>query len=572
MTKKLFAVVLTMAALLVLFCPAASAEYENTYVNTGDMRKDIIGVALTQVGYTEGPNNDTKYGDWMNLSNHPWCGIFVSWCARQADVPTSVLKTNGIANPSYYGLEYYTIDEYTPRPGDLFFKKGFTHVGFVYTVGSSTFTTIEGNTGNSSSGDGWAVMIQTRKLSDYYFSPVNYPTDDNHNYQRHYEDQHPHKEYYACADCSSTYTTGKNVYLENCKTCRQENCTHTYNNWTTAGGSKHTRQCTKCDKEESGSHNWKTTQVTKEATCKEAGSQEQVCTVCNAERTDKIPKTDDHDFGQWKFSNELTHQRICDFCGYTDNEKHQLPEDTETEVDEESVWQMDESQHWLICEVCQEPVGKEDHDFGTDCVAPCSICAYVREEGHFFDGEAQFDQERHWRVCSQCGEVGSAEEHEFDFDCSESCADCGFTRDAQHTFTEELCSDKHGHWYECTVCGLAKDPQEHIPGPEATEEAPQLCTLCGWELAKRVRHQHFFGPIEFNETTHWGACQCGQTLGPEPHMWDMSTGLCSVCSYSSPTAQTSPRSWEFVWYIGGGVLALTFILAIVLMTRRKRED
>ena len=177
---------LVLVTVLIIMVPSASADYENTYVNTGDMRQDLIGVALTQVGYTEGANNYTKYGVWMGQPNSPWCGMFVSWCARQAGIPTSVLKTTGIANPNNFGLKYYSIDEYTPRPGDLFFKKNFSHVGIVYTVGTTNFTTIEGNTGNSTSGEGWAVMIQTRKLKDYYYASPAYPTDNDHNYKRHY--------------------------------------------------------------------------------------------------------------------------------------------------------------------------------------------------------------------------------------------------------------------------------------------------------------------------------------------------------------------------------------------------
>lgn len=571
MSKRLLAIILVLMAVLTLMGPTVSAEYENTYVNTGDMRQDLIGVALTQVGYTEGPNNSTKYGEWMNLPNSPWCGIFVSWCARQAGIPTSVLKNTGIANPNNFGVKYYSLDEYTPRPGDLFFKKNFSHVGIVYTVGTTTFTTIEGNTGNSSSGDGWAVMIQTRKLSDYYYASPNYPTDDYHNYERHYEDKHPHREYYACSDCPSSYYTGKNVFVDTCKQCVQENCSHTYGEWDTTGQTNHVRICTKCEKEESGKHNWKTTQVTKEATCKENGSRDQECSVCKAQRTETIPKTDDHDYSEWELVNDKLHQRICDFCGHKDIEDHELPEDLEVEEDEESPWSTDEKEHWLTCPVCEEDVRKEEHTFGDDCVAPCSVCAYVREEGHFFEEVLEFDEEGHWNKCKQCNEIGSKTPHEFELECSEKCEHCDFTREVKHEFSEELLSDHTGHWYECTVCGLVEGREDHIPGPEATEEAAQLCTLCGWQLAKRIDHVHSFYPIQFEEQIHYGTCRCGQTLGPEPHMWDMATGRCSVCGYGAPVMQTRQKNWDFVWYIGGTVLAIAVVTVIALTTRRKRE-
>ena len=78
---------------------------------TGDQREDIINVALSQVGYSEGSytgdtggaddgtySNYTEYNYWYH--NHvtsgmpvggsyaPWCATFVSWCARHADIPT----------------------------------------------------------------------------------------------------------------------------------------------------------------------------------------------------------------------------------------------------------------------------------------------------------------------------------------------------------------------------------------------------------------------------------------------------------------------------------------------------
>ena len=56
--------------------------FENTYVNTGIQRLDILGVALTQMDYMEGNNNDTKYGTWYGLPYNPWCAMFITWCAR----------------------------------------------------------------------------------------------------------------------------------------------------------------------------------------------------------------------------------------------------------------------------------------------------------------------------------------------------------------------------------------------------------------------------------------------------------------------------------------------------------
>ena len=144
--RSIVTLVLIVALMLPFFPTKANAAYENTYKNTGNMKNDIIGVALTQVGYREGSNNYTKYGVWYGLSNSPWCAMFVSWCAKEAGIPTSILKRTAMANPNNFGLSYKDGKNYTPQKGDLFFKKGFSHVGLVYYTEGAYFYTIEGNT------------------------------------------------------------------------------------------------------------------------------------------------------------------------------------------------------------------------------------------------------------------------------------------------------------------------------------------------------------------------------------------------------------------------------------------
>ena len=95
---------LIVALLLLSSLPVTAYATPHAHVNTGDQRADIIAVAKTQLGYLEGAGNDTKYGVWFGHNRLGWCGIFVTWCARQAGVPTSVLAHTGIPNPATYGL------------------------------------------------------------------------------------------------------------------------------------------------------------------------------------------------------------------------------------------------------------------------------------------------------------------------------------------------------------------------------------------------------------------------------------------------------------------------------------
>ena len=168
---------LLVAVMLVGVIPlSASAAYENTYTNTGNQRDDIIGVAKTQLGYTEGANNATKYGTWYGLPNQPWCAMFISWCARQAGISKNILQNSAVAAPDakYFNIPYYDGASYTPQKGDLFFTKSWSHVGLVYYVDGSYFYTIEGNSNTTGSSEGTSVVTNRRKISNFYFGVPKY--------------------------------------------------------------------------------------------------------------------------------------------------------------------------------------------------------------------------------------------------------------------------------------------------------------------------------------------------------------------------------------------------------------
>ena len=220
-----------------------SSEFPNTYVNTGDQRKDILGVALTQIGFTEGPYNRTPYGAWYGLANQPWCASFISWCATQADVGHHILKPSAVAEPGYeyFNIPYYDGTEYTPQPGDLFFTKTYDHVGFVYYVEGDYFYTVEANTNvhdpdnpKPSDAEGLYVMTNRRRTKDYYFGvPAYEGGDGGHTYVKAYEDAHPHKSYYACTACGDTYYTGYTGYVESCPDCLTCTCSSNYKGYYT---------------------------------------------------------------------------------------------------------------------------------------------------------------------------------------------------------------------------------------------------------------------------------------------------------------------------------------------------
>ncbi|MBQ6898345.1 MAG: SH3 domain-containing protein [Clostridia bacterium] len=122
----------------------------------------IMATASSQVGYTEGAGDYTKYGAYFNYQG-PWCGAFVSWCARTTGIPQDVIPTNlsSTAMRDYFkskGLYHLSVSyggSYTPKQGDIVFftstntyqrsQNNITHVGLVLEATSSYVTCIEGN-------------------------------------------------------------------------------------------------------------------------------------------------------------------------------------------------------------------------------------------------------------------------------------------------------------------------------------------------------------------------------------------------------------------------------------------
>lgn len=169
-------------------------SYPNTYVNTGNVREDIIGVAKTQIGYTElthkggTPVMDsetpyyTKYGEAYGNPNGHWCAYFVLWCAKQANIPTSVICQSSACGSCRYFINWFKSNyawkdsSYTPQQGDIIFfdweqDGAADHVGIIQAVQGNTIYTIEGNTGGV---NGYAVMERERNTSVFGYGVPNY--------------------------------------------------------------------------------------------------------------------------------------------------------------------------------------------------------------------------------------------------------------------------------------------------------------------------------------------------------------------------------------------------------------
>lgn len=121
-----------------------------------------IQIAESQVGYHEGANNHTKYGDEMHAlqprnmdKNAPWCDAFVDWviyktCQRfgyGADMARKVL-CGDFDDYTYASVSLYKKAgrwTQTPRRGDQIFFGGSGHTGIVTSATGGIVNTIEGN-------------------------------------------------------------------------------------------------------------------------------------------------------------------------------------------------------------------------------------------------------------------------------------------------------------------------------------------------------------------------------------------------------------------------------------------
>lgn len=113
------------------------------------MAKDIVDIAIGELRYTEQGNNQTKYGAWYGMNGAAWCHMFVSWCANQAGVSTSIVPKTASCSS---GISFFKNKNqfkyrgrYTPKRGDIIYFRNGGHVGIVEKTSGSTVHTVEGN-------------------------------------------------------------------------------------------------------------------------------------------------------------------------------------------------------------------------------------------------------------------------------------------------------------------------------------------------------------------------------------------------------------------------------------------
>lgn len=220
----------------------ADTASPNYFVGSGSC---VVHVAEGELGYTEGTNGYTKYGEWFNLvygeslghdyTNETWCVMFVSWCAALAQIRESIIEHN--ANQTemlnfFNGLgRYHTrttaVNDWAPATGDLIFfaddRVNASHIGIVRYVDANYIYVVHGN--NSQGKVAYMTVSRTNDWVLGYAKPAyDWPT---HPFETEADGEH---HWLQCEICDyqqersvhifdSTYTVTSNYHWKKCSEC-----------------------------------------------------------------------------------------------------------------------------------------------------------------------------------------------------------------------------------------------------------------------------------------------------------------------------------------------------------------
>jgi hypothetical protein len=131
--------------------------------------RPLLDIAFSQLGVQEEPKGSNwgkdvkKYLNSVGI-NFPasWCMAFVYWCHKEAGLPA--IKTGGVLAAWNKGKKYRVTE---PQPGDVFimdYGKGLGHTGIIEKVEGEILHTIEGNTNDTGSREGYEVCRKIRNV------------------------------------------------------------------------------------------------------------------------------------------------------------------------------------------------------------------------------------------------------------------------------------------------------------------------------------------------------------------------------------------------------------------------
>ena len=242
-----------------------------------------------------------------------------------------------------------------------------------------------------------------------------------------------------------------------------------------------------------------------------------------------------------------------------------------THTYENEIYAYDDDGHWLRCDNANCANRDEDYyqyvdhisnDATCQTTGSCAVCGKSGIEGtHVFEnGEyVKTSEEYHEVKCLYCDATDGMENPHFGGTATCTAkAVCEGCREAYGDYAQHPgysvtwdYKDENGHAHVCTAngCNAYDEIVPHTPGPAATEDDPQVCTVCGYIIEPATGHvAHTPKPEwETDANYHWHECiGCeGQELDKAAHTpaaddGDCTTAiLCTVCGAVTTEAKTS---------------------------------
>lgn len=208
-----------------------------------------------------------------------------------------------------------------------------------------------------------------------------------------------------------------------------------------------------------------------------------------------------------------------------------------------STWSSDSFSHWHDCSICkgkgdiaahtydQETVNEQYKASSATCLSGTTyymscVCgakgADTFEIGDkdpdnhsgILNNDWKSNDTKHWKEYACCRAHTEEAAHSGGTATCQNkavCSTCNkpYGNLGSHVPASTWSKDASGHWHACQTpnCNEQLAFTAHTPGPAATEDAPQLCTVCSYELAPALEHTHVWGAwISNGDGTHTRTC------------------------------------------------------------------
>lgn len=208
-----------------------------------------------------------------------------------------------------------------------------------------------------------------------------------------------------------------------------------------------------------------------------------------------------------------------------------------------STWSSDSFSHWHDCSICkgkgdiaahtydQETVNEQYKASSATCLSGTTyymscVCgakgADTFEIGDkdpdnhsgILNNDWKSNDTKHWKEYACCRAHTEEAAHSGGTATCQNkavCSTCNkpYGNLGSHVPASTWSKDASGHWHACQTpnCNEQLAFAAHTPGPAATEDAPQLCTVCSYELAPALEHTHVWGAwISNGDGTHTRTC------------------------------------------------------------------